>query len=195
MDSHLGRARLIVEGPCKDRHAGDEVEVVGRFAAPPGPCNPGEADYAATLRDQRIRAVVVVAQDCRWRDVGEGGLAALVHGDPGSGPRLGAARLAAGTAQRARPGRHRPAAGRRLGDDPQRLGQIQTQRSHPCAGDLRLASGRARRFPLVDPAAARYSATLRGGVRGPVSPGLCPYDGRPASGDARPSLSVPSPAA
>src|SRR5262249_35164345 len=38
----------------------DEVEVDGRLMAPHGPANPGEFDYAAYLRDQRIRAEVVV---------------------------------------------------------------------------------------------------------------------------------------
>lgn len=55
-----GRARLIVEGHLQGVHVGDEVEVVGRLATPSGPANPGEPDEAALLRDQRIRAVVLV---------------------------------------------------------------------------------------------------------------------------------------
>jgi competence protein ComEC len=55
-----GRARLIVEAPLENIHVGDEVEVTGRLVAPPGPANPGEPDEAALLRDQRIRAVVLV---------------------------------------------------------------------------------------------------------------------------------------
>lgn len=55
-----GRARLVVAEPVEGLHAGDKVEVFGRLQAPAGPSNPGEADYAANLRDQRIRAVVLV---------------------------------------------------------------------------------------------------------------------------------------
>lgn len=55
-----GRARLVVGDHLTSLHAGDEVEVVGRLTAPKGPANPGEFDYAASLRDQRIRAQVVV---------------------------------------------------------------------------------------------------------------------------------------
>ena len=55
-----GRARLTVQGLLPGLHVGDEVEVTGRLAAPQGPANPGEFDYASFLRDQRIRAVVEV---------------------------------------------------------------------------------------------------------------------------------------
>jgi competence protein ComEC len=55
-----GRARLVVEGSLSTYHAGDEVEITGRLAAPRPPANPGESDYASALRDQRIRAVVSV---------------------------------------------------------------------------------------------------------------------------------------
>lgn len=41
-------------------HAGDEVEVVGWIGAPQGPSNPGEADNVSFLRDQRIRAIVLI---------------------------------------------------------------------------------------------------------------------------------------
>jgi competence protein ComEC len=55
-----GRARLIVMGQMSEFHVRDEVEVVGRLMAPNGPANPGEFDYASYLRDQRMRAQVVV---------------------------------------------------------------------------------------------------------------------------------------
>jgi competence protein ComEC len=55
-----GRTRLIVPAGLPGIHAGDEVEVVGRIAAPPGAANPGELDFASSLRDQRIRAQVQV---------------------------------------------------------------------------------------------------------------------------------------
>jgi competence protein ComEC len=55
-----GRAQLVVSGHLDKLHVGDEVEVVGRLVAPQGPANPGEADHAAKLRDQHIRARVLV---------------------------------------------------------------------------------------------------------------------------------------
>jgi competence protein ComEC len=55
-----GRARLLVEGAMPDLHAGDEVEVIGRLSSPMPPGNPGEPDHAGHLRDQRIRAVLLV---------------------------------------------------------------------------------------------------------------------------------------
>lgn len=55
-----GRARLVVAGYLDGFHVGDEVEVVGRWRAPRGPANPGEFDYENHLRDQRVRAVVIV---------------------------------------------------------------------------------------------------------------------------------------
>lgn len=42
-------------------HAGDAVEVVGMLSVPRPPANPGEADYAAYLLDQRIRAELRVS--------------------------------------------------------------------------------------------------------------------------------------
>jgi competence protein ComEC len=57
-----GRALLSVQGQIVGLHAGDEVEVVGRLSAPEEPGNPGEFDYAAYLRDQRIRAVIRVVK-------------------------------------------------------------------------------------------------------------------------------------
>ncbi len=55
-----GRVRLMIGGPAEGVHAGDEVEVVGRLAAPHGPANPGEFDYAAFLRDQGVHATLDV---------------------------------------------------------------------------------------------------------------------------------------
>src|SRR5262245_22168924 len=55
-----GRARLVVEGQLEGVHVGDEVDVVGRIVAPQGPANPGEIDEAARLREQRIRAMILV---------------------------------------------------------------------------------------------------------------------------------------
>jgi competence protein ComEC len=55
-----GRVRVVAAGTMPGLHAGDEVEVVGRLAAVPGPGNPGEFDYADHLRDQGVRALVVV---------------------------------------------------------------------------------------------------------------------------------------
>jgi competence protein ComEC len=55
-----GRARLVVAADSLPVHVGDEVEVVGQLTAPRGPANPGEFDHADYLRDQRIRAELVV---------------------------------------------------------------------------------------------------------------------------------------
>jgi competence protein ComEC len=63
-----GRARLTFFATPPDAlgkrplvlHVGDEVEVVGRLVKPLPPANPGEFDYASYLRDQHIRALVVV---------------------------------------------------------------------------------------------------------------------------------------
>jgi competence protein ComEC len=57
-----GRAQLSVADHLKNIHVGDEVEVVGRLVAPRGLSNPGEFDFASYLRDQRIRAQVLVAK-------------------------------------------------------------------------------------------------------------------------------------
>lgn len=55
-----GRVRLVVAAKLGEVHVGDEVEVVGRLRPPRGAANPGEFDYEEHLRDQRIRAVLVV---------------------------------------------------------------------------------------------------------------------------------------
>ncbi len=55
-----GRVRLVVAGHLEGLHIGDEVEAVGRLRMPQGPFNPGEFDFEEQLRDQRIRAVLVV---------------------------------------------------------------------------------------------------------------------------------------
>jgi competence protein ComEC len=57
-----GRVRLLVTGSLDGLHAGDEVEAVGRLSLAHGPANPGEFDYAGFLRDQGIRAQLVVAK-------------------------------------------------------------------------------------------------------------------------------------
>jgi competence protein ComEC len=55
-----GKVRLTVADRWEGPHVGDRIEVSGRLSTPQGPANPGEFDYAAFLRDQRIRAVVNV---------------------------------------------------------------------------------------------------------------------------------------
>jgi competence protein ComEC len=55
-----GRARLSVEGRLNGYRIGDTIEATGRLSAPTTPGNPGELDYAAFLRDQRIQAWMVV---------------------------------------------------------------------------------------------------------------------------------------
>jgi competence protein ComEC len=57
-----GRARLVAAGSLPEFHVGDEVEVAGRLLAPQPSANPGELDWAATLRDRGIRALVVVEE-------------------------------------------------------------------------------------------------------------------------------------
>jgi competence protein ComEC len=57
-----GRVRLIVAGRLEGMHVGDAVEIAGRLSTPSRPANPGEADVAANLRDQRIRAMLVVVK-------------------------------------------------------------------------------------------------------------------------------------
>ncbi|HYV35421.1 MAG TPA: ComEC/Rec2 family competence protein [Gemmataceae bacterium] len=58
--SASGRMQVHLGLPPVDLHVGDEVEVSGRIELPSPPANPGEFDYAAQLRDQRIRAVMSV---------------------------------------------------------------------------------------------------------------------------------------
>jgi competence protein ComEC len=55
-----GRVRMTVTGELEGIHAGDTIEVTGWLSAPSGPANPGEFDWAAQARDERIRANVVV---------------------------------------------------------------------------------------------------------------------------------------
>jgi competence protein ComEC len=65
-----GRVRVLlpVETPkpqvedAPKLSVGQEIEIVGRLRKPSTPANPGELDYASYLRDQRIRAVVVVGK-------------------------------------------------------------------------------------------------------------------------------------
>jgi competence protein ComEC len=72
-----GRVRLLVAGNLEGLHVGDEVEAVGQLAAPQGPSNPGEFDYAGYLRDQGVRAVLVVRKT-------PGGVTRLARGWTGS---------------------------------------------------------------------------------------------------------------
>jgi competence protein ComEC len=53
-----GRVRVTVSGRLDAVHIGDEVEAIGWLALPDRPSNPGEADFAQQLHDQRIRAVL-----------------------------------------------------------------------------------------------------------------------------------------
>jgi competence protein ComEC len=55
-----GRVRLTFPKGPDELYPGDEIEAVGRLSAPEGPANPGELDTAARLRDQRIRALLIV---------------------------------------------------------------------------------------------------------------------------------------
>jgi competence protein ComEC len=57
-----GLLRLRIGMPLEGIHVGDHVEVVGRIESPGGPANPGEHDFAADLRDHRIRAVLEAAK-------------------------------------------------------------------------------------------------------------------------------------
>jgi competence protein ComEC len=72
-----GRARLVVAGRLGGLHPGDEVEVVGWLSAPAPPLNPGEADHAARLLDQGVRAVLVVRKT-------PDGVTRLAEGWPGT---------------------------------------------------------------------------------------------------------------
>jgi competence protein ComEC len=72
-----GRAQLVVSGHLNQVHVGDQVEVVGRLVAPQAPANPGEADHAAQLRDQHIRARVLVRKTAD-------GVTRIAQGWPGS---------------------------------------------------------------------------------------------------------------
>jgi competence protein ComEC len=72
-----GRVQVVVRGPLEGLHVGDEVEVVGLLSRPRPPANPGEDDYAAALREQRITAEVFVKPDV-------GSVTRLAEGWPGS---------------------------------------------------------------------------------------------------------------
>jgi competence protein ComEC len=56
-----GRSRVRVLGDLVHVHAGDLVELHGRFRLPPTPGNPGEFDAAAWLRRNGIRTVIDVS--------------------------------------------------------------------------------------------------------------------------------------
>lgn len=53
-----GLARLEVSGHLLDVHAGDEVEVLGKFSLPAGALNPGGFDFREQLRAAGIRTLV-----------------------------------------------------------------------------------------------------------------------------------------
>lgn len=55
-----GRVQLVVAGQLAGKHVGDVIEVTGQLRAPIGPENPGGFDHAAYLRDQGIRAQLIV---------------------------------------------------------------------------------------------------------------------------------------
>lgn len=55
-----GHVRLSVAGRLVGLRSGDEIEAVGWLSAPPAPMNPGEADGADHLRDDRIRAILSI---------------------------------------------------------------------------------------------------------------------------------------
>ncbi len=55
-----GNARLTYSGTKHSGSIGSRVEVAGQMILPAGPANPGEFDYAAYLRDQRIGVLVMV---------------------------------------------------------------------------------------------------------------------------------------
>ena len=80
-----GRARLTIEGPLPSLHVGDEVEVTGWLARPAGPLNPGEWDYAARLRDDRVRCELRVPHS-------PDGVVRTQPGSPGLGRSLVAVR-------------------------------------------------------------------------------------------------------
>jgi competence protein ComEC len=67
-----GRARLFAEGELPDLHVGDEVEVVGRLSLPNGAANPGEFDYAESLREQGIGTVLAVRKTAGVTRLGRG---------------------------------------------------------------------------------------------------------------------------
>jgi competence protein ComEC len=55
-----GLVQVHTAVPTGEVHVGDQIEVAGRLDLPSPPANPGEFDYAALLRDQRVRAVMWV---------------------------------------------------------------------------------------------------------------------------------------
>jgi len=86
-----GRARLMVGGEPSEVHYGDRLRVFAQLGSPRGPVNPGEFDYAARLRADRIgsrltasfaECVAVVAPRRFW------GLWGLVDRAKGAGSRV-----------------------------------------------------------------------------------------------------------
>jgi competence protein ComEC len=57
-----GRIQLVVSVHWQGQHVGDEIEAIGYLQQPRPPANPGEADHAGQLRDQHIRARLLVSK-------------------------------------------------------------------------------------------------------------------------------------
>ncbi len=73
-----GRADLLVQGAAPKIQAGDRLKIFGKLSAPAKPHNPGEFDYAAYLRANRVRAeiqsktaacVSLVAEGSSWNPI------------------------------------------------------------------------------------------------------------------------------
>jgi competence protein ComEC len=75
-----GKLQLRVEGRLDGMHVGDEIDALGWLSRPQPPLNPGEWDYAARLRDQRIRATLQVKKNAEP----EGAVVRIAQGWPGS---------------------------------------------------------------------------------------------------------------
>jgi competence protein ComEC len=57
-----GQVQVTLLATAMDFTVGDEIEILGRLALPGEAMNPGEFDYAAYLRDQRITATLTVLE-------------------------------------------------------------------------------------------------------------------------------------
>jgi competence protein ComEC len=74
-----GRLQVVAPRSPDELHVGDELEVVGQLSTIPEPLNPGEFDYAGLMRDQGIRARLVVRKTAD-------GMTRLERGWPESAP-------------------------------------------------------------------------------------------------------------
>lgn len=65
-----GKVRVTIEGHLEGIHAGDALEIFGQLSLPPLPDNPGQTNWRAVYRDERITAVLRVrhspATVTRW---------------------------------------------------------------------------------------------------------------------------------